>query len=164
MLAPWAARKVLAKEFSVDYATYDLAHYPPSTRGMYLHYVLFFRELVERYSHEDVAKLNRLADIAKLPDRPVFQLSQYPSVTFFLGVFATLFITAITKSPRWEQIAVAVLTLNLTLLGLGVAVVPIWHNIISSPQYQHQILQRFLQWAERDLGEEKPPAGMELTC
>jgi hypothetical protein len=163
-LARSAFRKALAKQFTDEYATHGLAQYPRSTRPRYLHYALFLRALREqRYSHDDVAKLSSFSDMAKPPDPPNFQLSQYPSVMFLLGLFASLFVSFITNAPGWKSAQILFMTLVLQLVGVGIIVVPFWHWVVSRPMHEHLTLQRFLQWAERDIEEEKPTPGTDLT-
>jgi hypothetical protein len=48
-----------------------------------------------------------------------------------------------------------VLTLILQVIGLGIGVIPSWHAFTSRPMHEHLTLQRFLQWAARDIDEAK---------
>jgi hypothetical protein len=158
--------KTLIRRFKRIYETHELLDYPASTRRLYLRYALFLGALRDHgYGHEAVAKLSHFAEIAKPPAEPVLRLSEYPSVQFFLGACATLFINALVRSPNWEHIGAPILTITLTLVGLLIAAFPLYHQISSRQQFSDLELQRFLQWAERDTGEEeKPPEDMELLC
>ena len=153
-LARFPFRKALAKQFTVEYATHGLAQYPLLTRRRYLHYALFLQELVDqKYSSERIAELSSFADIAKPPEKPAFQLSQYPSLMVVLTAFVTLFINSMIKSPHWENVAALVLTIGLMLVGMGIAVLPILHDVVNLEKFHHQTLQRFLQWAAKDIKE-----------
>src|SRR4029450_2097017 len=95
------------------------------------------------------------AEIAKPPAPPTLQLSQYPGFMFLMGAFATLFINFITNSPGWKSGAAVFITVGLLLVGLFIAFLPQWHSLRNKQQYQYASLQRFLQWAERDLEDEQ---------
>jgi hypothetical protein len=151
-----AIQKALAKKFPLKYSTYGLAQYPRSTRLKYCHYALFLDELVDQgYSRENVAQLSGFADIAKPPDMPKFQLSQYPGIMFLLGMSAPLLVSFVTNSPTWKSASVVVIIIILQVISLGVAIIPSWHTITNLPKHEHLTLQRFLQWAERDIEEAK---------
>lgn len=153
-LIRYASTKALATEFARCYATHGLAQYPLSTRGRYVHYALFLEKLVEqKYSQDDVKKLLRFADIVKPPEQSSFQLSQYPSMIYLLGVCTPLIVNLLTNSPAWKRAPALFLTLILQAIGLGFAVIPSWHLYVSRPKDEHLTLQRFLQWAEHDIGE-----------
>ena len=107
----------------------------------------------QKYSQDEVKKLLRFADIVQPPDQPRFQLSQYPSVMYVLGVCTPLLVNLLTNSPAWKNAPALFLTLILQAVGLGIAVIPQWHLHVSRPKYEHLTLQRFLQWAEHDIGE-----------
>jgi len=86
-LLTFVKEKALAKQFAGEYETHGLAQYPSMVRFRYVRYALFVRALRDHgYAHSDVVRLNSFADIATLPEAPVFRLSQQPMFMFFLGV------------------------------------------------------------------------------
>jgi hypothetical protein len=152
----YAIANVLVKKFPVEYSTHGLAQYPRLTRTSYFHYALFLDELIDQgYSCEYVAKLSSFADIAKPPDRPKFQLSQHPGIMFLLGLCASLLVNLVTNSSTWKSVPAIAMTLILQVTSLGAAIVPLWHLVASLPKHEHLTLQRFLQWAARDIEEAK---------
>jgi hypothetical protein len=167
LLCQFLTAKALAKKFSVDYTTHGIADYPFMKRPMYLHYAFFLRELRDQgYSQGDVANLLSFADIATPPEAPALQLSQYPVLIFLMGAFTQLLINAITNSPDWKSgaTAIPILVGGFTIAGIVIAALPIRHLIVTYPKYRHQEIQRFLQWAEKDIAEEKLPLGTDLLC
>jgi hypothetical protein len=120
-----------------------------------------------------VAKLRSFADIVKPPETPAFQLSQYPSTLLFIGLFmgmlTPLVVNFITSSPFWKSdaapfIVASSVAIVMMLVGLGIIALPTWHRFVSSRKYPHLEMQRFLQWAERDIEADKPTPGTDLTC
>ena len=152
----FAVADALVKKFPVEYSTHGLAQYPRLMRTSYFHYALFLDELIDQgYSCENVTKLSSFADIAKPPDMPKFQLSQHPGIMFLLGLCASLLVNLVTNSPIWKSVPAIAITLILQVISLGVGIVPFWHEITSRPKHEHLKLQRFLQWAARDIDEAK---------
>jgi hypothetical protein len=157
------SERALTKQFAMEYEIHGLAHASFLTRQMYLHYALFLRALREqRYSQAEVAQLSSLADIAKPPETPVLQFSQNPLFVYPMLLTVPLAVSCITTSVLWERGgAGAIFGISFMLLGLLVTWLSLWHDISNRPKYQHLTLQRFLQWAERDIDEDQSACEVE---
>jgi hypothetical protein len=72
----------------------------------------------------------------------------------------------IKQLPLWKNLesATYILIYGASLLFSVTFIFSIYQIVISQPKYKHQEIQRFLQWAEKDMEEETPPKGMEPTC
>jgi hypothetical protein len=148
-----AIDKALAKEFALDFGIHGISHYPFWSRRTYFGYVLFLDELKDRkYSHKKVQELSSFAEIATPPEAQQTRLTQNPLVTTLVAVLVALGVNSITNSVPWQKgTKASILSLGIMLLGIVIVCLSFWYPILNRSKNQHQIIQRFLKWAERDL-------------
>ena len=71
-------------------------------------------------------------------------------------VLMALVVNSIVNSPLWQNETKALtLTFGIILLGALIMGLSFWYPIANHAKYQHQTIQRYLKWAERDLKEEQ---------
>jgi hypothetical protein len=153
-----ATEKALDKKFELDFIIHGISHYPFWSRRTYFNYVLFLDELKYRkYSHKQVAELSSFAEIAVPPEPPRGRPFQNPIVIPLMGVLTALCIEVVRQSVsnNGEALLSLIFSLVLPLLFLVIGVHSIYFTAINSPKARHQIIQRYLKWAERDLPEEQ---------
>ena len=67
-----------------------------------------------------------------------------------------LIVKAIQDSPPWKDgTKASTLSLGIVLLGFVIGGLSSWYTIANRSEDKHQIIQRYLKWAERDLKEEQ---------
>jgi hypothetical protein len=72
-------------------------------------------------------------------------------------VLVALVINALINSPLWQnETKVLTLVTGVILLAIVVGGLSIWYPYVNRTKHQHQIIQRYLKWAEQDLKEEQP--------
>jgi hypothetical protein len=152
-----AVEKALAKEFALDFGIHGISHYPFWSRRTYFGYVLFLDELKDRkYSHKKVEELSSFAEIATPPKAQQARLTQNPLFTTLVAVLIALVVNSIINSSPWQNGTKApILNLGIMLLGIVIVGHSFWSPIANRAKNQHQIIQRFLKWAARDLKEEQ---------
>ena len=162
----YASEKALAKEFEADYTTHGILRYPFWSRRTYFVYTLFLQELRDRkYSHEQVAELSKVAEIAEPPEVLPLRPFQHPLVIFIMGMLTGLCIEAIRRwIPKLTTDAAGndakvllflIFTIGIPLLGMVITALTLWYGVVNFPKNRHQQIKRYLQWAEKDLKEEK---------
>ena len=150
-----AIEKALAKELKEDYATHEISYYPFRSRRIYFVYALILQELKDqKYSHEKVAELSKIAEIAEPPEVLSLRPFQHPLVIFIMGMLTGLCIEVIKRSisNNSKELLFLVFTIGQLLL-LVMAVLSLCYDFINFPKNRHQTIKRYLQWAERDLKE-----------
>jgi hypothetical protein len=152
-----AIEKALAKQFKEYYTKHEISQYPFRSRQIYFVYALFLQELKNRkYSHEKVAELSKIAEIAEPPEVLSLRLFQHPLVIFIMGMLTGLCIEVIKRSISNNPKELLFLVLTICeLLLVVMAVLSLWYGVINFPKNRHQTIKRYLQWAERDLKEEE---------
>jgi hypothetical protein len=151
--------KVFAREFEMLYTTHGLKHHSRRRRPLYLHYACFLRALTDRtapISQKTIRKLRRFADIAEQPPLPESQLLQPVYIVPFIAFLSAIFLEVIKGTKIFETSArILPFVLAVYVLIFAYGVLRGWHLVSSWTQSEKHIIQRFLQWAERDIAEEK---------
>ena len=153
-----ATEKALAKEFAADYDDHGISHYPFLGRRTYFKYVLFLDELKHRkYSCKQVEKLSEFAEIATPPAVSQFRLTQNPLFTYSHGSSDgsdRKCHTRLSSMERWNKSNYPE-PWHHTFDVCYWRSLLLWHPIANRAKDKHQIIQRYLKWAERDLKEEQ---------
>ena len=147
---------VLGKVFKDEYKQHRIGDHSFFKREQYLRYAFFLRGLVERaWSHDDITRLRRFAETLRKP-APAFQIAQHPLVVPFVTVVVGLLLEVFKQQEPWKS------GLVMKLLGISQALVfvilPVWiYRMVTFtiPNNMHQEIERFLQWAEMDIKEQK---------
>jgi hypothetical protein len=133
----------------------------------YLPYILFLNKLADQqYTREDIVKLRQAVEIAEIPTPSAMQFNEHPlfwllGIVPFIGFLWTLvglLVAEYVKQPDFAKVKlkviVAFLNVGVMSLGLLIAVHFDWLGFRSwGRKAQYQVIQRFLQWAERDIEE-----------
>jgi hypothetical protein len=153
----WQREKALAKEFAENYAKHKISHYPLWSRQTYFTYTLFLDELRDqKWSHEKAARLSSFAEIATPPEGPQFRLSQHFLITTSMAVLIGLSMEFIKRSDLFkDKHGLLILPFSVMILWIIIAGISLGHYIVNRSKYRHQTIQRYLQWAEKDLKEEQ---------
>jgi hypothetical protein len=157
----FTSEKAFANEFKELYATHGLKHYPWWQRQFYLHYACFLRGLTDRTfpaSHETITQLSNFADMAGRPPRPESRQLQPHYIVPYIVLLNLLLLEVLKKADLLEgQRGIYILILSVFVLGLVlVAIWGVrrgWHVVTNWHQVDDRVIQRFLQWAERDIEE-----------
>jgi hypothetical protein len=151
-----AKERALTREFKNEYEKYGLDSYPLLQRLSYLRYAFFLRGLLNQgYSREDIEKLQKISETIDLPKLPDVRPSQYPLVVFLVLWLSGLCIDYIKQLSLWKntESATYILIHGASLLAFVIMIFTIYQILINQPKYKHQEIQRFLQWAEKDMEE-----------
>jgi Na+/glutamate symporter len=109
-----------------------------------------------KYSHKKVEELSSFAETATPPEAQQARLTQNPLFTTLVAVLIALVVNSIINSFPWQNGTKApILNLGFMLLGIVIVGHSFWSPIANRAKNQHQIIQRFLKWAARDLKEEQ---------
>jgi hypothetical protein len=154
--------RALVKKYSLECDTYRLN----SSRDMrHLRYVLFLNKLDDRqYTRRDIAKLRRAVEITEIPKPLAIQFNEHPLFWFLfivpaIGALWTLGTEFVKQTDFWKgkpEAIAALLYVGVMSLALLIEVHFGWlvlRTIIWSRKAEYQEIQRFLQWAERDIEE-----------
>ena len=146
----------LAKAFKTECEQHGIDVRNLNDMEQHLRYTLFLRGLVKQeWSHDDITRLKSFAETIRKPE-PAFRIGQHSLVVFLMGLFAGALLDAIKQPGNWKGEKGA------TLIGIGSFLVffifVFWlerRTIFTIPNKRHQEIERFLQWAEMDIKEQK---------
>jgi hypothetical protein len=147
--------KTYANEFKKIYMTHGLRQYPWWRRRFYLHYALFLRALTDRtppLTREIITQLNSFADIAGPPPPPESRLLQPAYIVPFIVLLNAL-ITEVLKQADLLKWPIGVVTLACYIGYIGLIYYVLTMSVVAttSGRVTDRTIQRFLQWAERDM-------------
>ena len=172
--------KALAHQFKTFYNIHGLMQYPWWRQGFYLHYALFLRALTDRtppaiLTRKMITQLRSFADIAGPPPLPESRLLQPAYIVPFLVLLNALIAEVLKQAELLKgPIGILTLTTYVLLIWMSYSVLRFGHLMTTSDRAIDRNIQRYLQWAERDMAEEqflrdqrqrtKAPSPYKLSC
>ena len=161
-------QKTLAHQFKTFYHIHGLMQYPWWRQWYYLHYALFLRALTDRTSpvtREKITALKTFADIAGQPPPPESRLLQPAYIVPYLVLLNVLIAEVLKQTELLKGwMGVLILYLCFAVIWIGYFVLRTWHVVTSSGHTVDRTIQRFLQWAKRDLAEEQTLSTQRLRA
>ena len=153
--------KALAREFRGLYNIHGIKQYFWWRRRFYLHYALFLRALTDRtppatLTCKMITQLRSFADIAGPPPQPESRLLQPAYIVPFLVLLNALIAEVLKQAELLKgPIGVHTLTLYVIFIWVTYNVFSFGHIITTSGRAIDRNIQRFLEWAQRDMAEEQ---------
>jgi hypothetical protein len=142
--------------FKAEYEQHGIGDHHFLNREQYVRYALFLRGLAEQaWSCDKITRLRSFAETVR-PTAPALQIHQHWLVVPVVALLVGLLLDILKQPENWKGGKVAAL-MRIGQVFVGVIFI-LWARrtvTFTIPNNRHKEIERFLQWAEIDIKEQK---------